>query len=90
MRIGETVVLAYADQSRTLDGEKTVWEEISGGADHLTAGQSPGQLPRLRGLVQLQRVRTSRSWSTDLSGGERNRVHLAKTLKRGGQRPDAG
>jgi energy-dependent translational throttle protein EttA len=84
IRIGETVVPAYVDQSRdALDGKKTVWEEISEGADMLTLGKR--QLNsrsyvasfNLKGADQQKRV-------ADLSGGERNRVHLAKLLKRGG------
>jgi ATP-binding cassette ChvD family protein len=84
IRIGETVVPAYVDQSRdALDGKKTVWEEISEGADMLTLGKR--QLNsrsyvasfNLKGADQQKRV-------AELSGGERNRVHLAKLLKRGG------
>ncbi len=84
LRLGETVVPAYVDQSRdALDGARTVWEEISGGADTLTLGRR--QLAsrsyvasfNLKGADQQKRV-------ADLSGGERNRVHLAKLLKRGG------
>jgi ATPase subunit of ABC transporter with duplicated ATPase domains len=78
------VVPAYVDQGRdALDGTKTVWEEISDGADVLTLGKR--QLNsrsyvasfNLKGADQQKRV-------ADLSGGERNRVHLAKLLKRGG------
>ena len=84
IRVGETVVPAYVDQSRdALDGKKTVWEEISEGADMLTLGKR--QLNsrsyvasfNLKGADQQKRV-------AELSGGERNRVHLAKLLKRGG------
>jgi ATP-binding cassette ChvD family protein len=84
IRVGETVVTAHVDQSRdALDGAKTVWEEISGGADLLTLGKR--QLNsrsyvasfNLKGADQQKRI-------ADLSGGERNRVHLAKLLKRGG------
>ena len=84
LRLGETVVPAYVDQTRdALDGTRTVWEEISDGADVLTLGKR--QLPsrayvasfNLKGADQQKRV-------ADLSGGERNRVHLAKLLKRGG------
>jgi ATP-binding cassette ChvD family protein len=83
LRIGETVTLAYVDQSRdVLDGKKTVWEEISGGADTLTVGgrtlQSRAYVAsfNFKGSDQQKRV-------ADLSGGERNRLHLAKILKRG-------
>ncbi|GMR03523.1 MAG: energy-dependent translational throttle protein EttA [Gammaproteobacteria bacterium] len=83
LRIGETVKLAYVDQSRdTLDGNKTVWEEISGGHDVLMLGktETPSRAYvgrfNFRGSDQQKRVK-------DLSGGERNRVHLAKLLKSG-------
>ena len=84
LRIGETVQLAYVDQSRdTLDGGKTVWEEISGGHDTMLIGKTEVQSRaycgrfNFRGSDQQKLVR-------DLSGGERNRVHLAKLLKSGG------
>jgi len=83
IRVGSTVILAYVDQSRdTLDGEKTVWEEISGGEEEITLG---GRRRNTRAYVasfnflgsdQQKKVK-------DLSGGERNRVHLAKILKEG-------
>jgi ATP-binding cassette ChvD family protein len=84
LRIGPTVQLAYVDQSRdALDGKKTVWDEISGGHDILTIGKT--EVPsraycgrfNFKGADQQKRV-------ADLSGGERNRVHLAKLLKSGG------
>ena len=84
IRVGDTVVPSYVDQSRdALDGKKTVWEEISGGADMLTLGKR--QLNsrsyvasfNLKGADQQKRI-------AELSGGERNRVHLAKLLKKGG------
>jgi ATP-binding cassette ChvD family protein len=81
--IGETVKLGYADQSRTLDGAKSVWEEISGGEDWLTLGvrkvNSRAYVAGFNflGADQQQKVGT-------LSGGQRNRVHLAKTLTEGG------
>ncbi len=84
LRIGETVQLAYVDQSRdTLGGSKTVWEEISGGHDIMLVGKAEVQSRaycgrfNFRGPDQQKLVR-------DLSGGERNRVHLAKLLKSGG------
>jgi ATPase subunit of ABC transporter with duplicated ATPase domains len=84
IRIGETVKLAYVDQSRdTLEGEKSVWDEISGSEDWLTLGtrkvNSRAYVASFNflGADQQQKVKT-------LSGGQRNRVHLAKTLKSGG------
>jgi ATP-binding cassette ChvD family protein len=84
LRIGETVQIAYVDQSRdALDGTKTVWEEVSGGADNILVGRyempSRAYVSRFnfRGTDQQKRI-------GDLSGGERNRVHLAKLLKSGG------
>jgi sulfate-transporting ATPase len=84
LRIGETVQIAYVDQSRdALDGSKTVWEEISEGQDLITVGRfqmpSRAYLSRFnfKGTDQQKRI-------GDLSGGERNRVHLAKLLKSGG------
>ena len=84
MRIGETVKVAYVDQSRdAMDDSKTAWEEISGGQDILTIGRleinSRAWLSRFnfKGTDQQKRV-------GDLSGGERNRLHLAKLLQSGG------
>ncbi len=84
LRVGETVKLAYVDQSRdSLDPDKTVWEEISDGSDVIQVGAystpSRGYVARFnfRGADQQKRV-------GDLSGGERNRVHLAKVLRSGG------
>ena len=82
IRIGETVALAYVDQSRTLDPKKSIWEEISGGADLLKIGarelNSRAYVARFNfsGTDQQKKVGA-------LSGGERNRVHLAKMLKEG-------
>ena len=82
--IGSTVELAYVDQSRdSLNGEKTVWEEISDGAESISVGQftmpSRAYVSRFnfRGSDQQKQVK-------DLSGGERNRVHLAKLIRSGG------
>jgi energy-dependent translational throttle protein EttA len=84
IKIGETVKIAYVDQSRDdLNGDKTVWEELSDGLDNITVGNyevsSRAYVSRFnfRGAAQQKRVK-------DLSGGERNRVHLAKLLKSGG------
>jgi sulfate-transporting ATPase len=82
IRIGETVVLGYVDQSRILDPEKSIWEEITGGADSLKLGtremNSRAYVARFNfsGTDQQKKVGM-------LSGGERNRVHLAKMLKGG-------
>jgi ATP-binding cassette ChvD family protein len=83
-KIGETVKIAYVDQSRDdLEGNKTVWEEISDGLDNITIGNytvpSRGYVSRFnfKGEDQQKFVK-------DLSGGERNRLHLAKLLKSGG------
>jgi ATP-binding cassette ChvD family protein len=84
LRVGESVVPAYVDQVRdVLDPQRTVWEEISGGADQLVVGKRT--IPSrayvasfaFKGADQQKRV-------GDLSGGERNRVHLARTLRQGG------
>jgi len=84
LRIGETVQLAYVDQSRdSLDGKKNVWEELSDGQDIITVGKF--EMPsrayagrfNFKGSDQQKLVK-------DLSGGERNRLHLAKLLKSGG------
>jgi ATP-binding cassette ChvD family protein len=82
--IGSTVELAYVDQSRdSLDGEKTVWEEIADGSETVSVGRfempSRAYVSRFnfRGSDQQKRVK-------DLSGGERNRVHLAKLIRSGG------
>jgi ATPase subunit of ABC transporter with duplicated ATPase domains len=84
LRVGETVKIAYVNQSRdTLDDKKNVWEEISGGKDVIQVGKR--EVPsrayvggfNFKNTDQQKRIK-------DLSGGERNRVHLAKVLKSGG------
>jgi len=84
LRLGDTVELAYVDQSRdALDAEKSIWEEISGGDDQILVGDrkvaSRAYVAgfNFRGPDQQKKVGA-------LSGGERNRVHLAKLLRRGG------
>jgi energy-dependent translational throttle protein EttA len=84
LTLGETVELAYVDQSRdTLDPDKSVWEEISGGYEHIKVGEREVQSRayvagfNFKGSDQQKKV-------GKLSGGERNRVHLAKLLRTGG------
>ena len=82
--IGSTVQLAYVDQSRdSLNGDKTVWEEISDGAETISVGSFT--MPS-RAYVSRFNFRGSdqQKWVKDLSGGERNRVHLAKLIRSGG------
>ncbi len=84
IRIGETVKVAYVDQNRdALDGDKTVFQEIAGGQDILRAGSfempSRAYIGRFNFKGESQQKRLK-----DLSGGERNRVHLAKLLLAGG------
>jgi ATP-binding cassette ChvD family protein len=84
IRLGPTVKLAYVDQSRqSLDDKKTVWEEISGGQDIIRV---EGYETPSRGYVGRFNFRGSQQqqFIGDLSGGERNRVHLAKVLRAGG------
>ena len=83
LRIGDTVLLGYVDQSRdALSNEKTVWQEISGGLDEIKLGNQTKQSRayvaqfNFRGPDQQKKV-------GQLSGGERNRVHLANMLKSG-------
>src|SRR4029079_12938044 len=83
LKIGETVQIGYVDQSRdALDANKTVWEEISGGHDDIELGKKKVASRayvswfNFKGSAQQRKVGS-------LSGGERNRVHLAKLLKRG-------
>jgi ATP-binding cassette ChvD family protein len=82
IRIGETVKLAYADQERPLDPEKTLWEEISGGEEVIRLGNrelnSRAYVAWFNFSGADQQKKTSQ-----LSGGERNRVHLAKVLREG-------
>lgn len=83
VRLGETVLLTSIDQMRALDDTKTIWQEISDGQDTITIGNY--QIPsrayvsrfNFKGTDQQKLIR-------DLSGGERNRVHLAKLLRSGG------
>ena len=84
LRLGDSVRLAYVDQSRdALDPARTVWEEISGGEEQISLGSRPIASRayvasfNFKGADQQKRI-------GDLSGGERNRVHLAKVVKSGG------
>jgi len=82
IRVGDTVTLAYADQDRALDADKSIWQEISGGNEQLEIGSrminSRAYVARFNfsGTDQQKKVGT-------ISGGQRNRVHLAKILKDG-------
>jgi len=83
LRVGETVRLAYVDQSRdSLDGSKSVWEEISGGADVLTVGARAISSRAYVGGFNFKGA-DQQKWVKELSGGERNRLHLAKLLRGG-------
>ncbi|MFN8876231.1 MAG: energy-dependent translational throttle protein EttA [Gemmatimonadota bacterium] len=83
LKVGETVVLSYQDQNRTLEGKRTVWEEISGGREQIPVGKKEmnsrayASAFGFKGSDQQKLV-------ANLSGGERNRLHLAKTLMTGG------
>jgi sulfate-transporting ATPase len=83
LKLGETVSISYQDQNRTLEGKRTVWEEMSGGLEMLPVGKkevnSRGYCSAFgfKGADQQKLV-------ANLSGGERNRLHLAKTLMQGG------
>jgi ATP-binding cassette ChvD family protein len=82
VKLGETVVLGYVDQNRTLDPTNTAWQEISGGQETVMVGKREMNTRaylssfNFRGTDQQKKV-------GDLSGGERNRLHLAKTLMTG-------
>jgi len=82
IRLGETVVLAYVDQSRTLDPTKSIWEEISGGTDLLMLGKREVNSRAYVGRFNFSGSDQQKKVGM-LSGGERNRVHLAKMLKEG-------
>jgi len=81
-RVGDTVQIGYVDQNRPLDDSKSVWEVISGGADSIKVGNrdmnSRAYVGRFNFAGSDQQKKVS-----ELSGGERNRVHLAKTLREG-------
>jgi len=83
LTIGDTVQIAYVDQGRELNGENTVYQEVSGGLDTIAVGKKEINTRaylasfNFRGADQQKKVK-------DLSGGERNRLHLSKLLKSGG------
>ncbi|MCX5768554.1 MAG: energy-dependent translational throttle protein EttA [Gemmatimonadetes bacterium] len=83
LKVGETVIISYQDQNRTLEGKRTLWEEISGGRELLPVGKKEMNSRAyassfgFKGPDQQKLV-------ANLSGGERNRLHLAKTLLTGG------
>ena len=84
IRIGESVKLAYVDQSRdSLNGQNTVWHEISNGLDIMTIGSFQMQSRSYVGRFNFKGT-DQQKFIKDLSGGERNRVHLAKLLSSGG------
>ena len=84
IKLGETVVLASVDQSRDdLDDKKTVWEEISDGQDIITVGKYNSQSRAYVGRFNFRGSEQQKQIGL-LSGGERNRIHLAKMLKSGG------
>jgi ATP-binding cassette ChvD family protein len=83
LKVGETVQLAYVDQGRDLDNTKTVYDEVSGGLDTIQVGKRE---INTRGYLSSFNFKGSDQQKTidKLSGGERNRLHLAKLLKSGG------
>jgi ATPase subunit of ABC transporter with duplicated ATPase domains len=84
LRLGDTVKLAYVDQSRdALDDKKTVWEEISNGQDIMQVGDFEVNSRAYASRFNFKGS-DQQKYVGDLSGGERNRVHLAKLLKSGG------
>ncbi len=84
LRVGETVKIAYVDQSRdALDDNKTVWQEISDDSDTITVGSYQVSSRQYVGRFNFKGG-DQQKFIKDLSGGERNRVHLAKLLKSGG------
>ncbi len=83
LKVGETVVIAYADQSRTLDGKRTVFEEIAGGQESIAVGKREINSRAYCASIGFKGS-DQQKLVANLSGGERNRLHLAKTLMAGG------
>ena len=83
LKLGETVLISYQDQNRTLEGKRTVWEEMTGGMEMLQVGKKE---VNSRGYCSAFGFKGSdqQKLVANLSGGERNRLHLAKTLMQGG------
>ena len=83
IRLGETVQFSYGDQTRTLEGKRTVWEEISGGQELVLVGKKEINSRAYASSFGF-RGSDQQKLTANLSGGERNRLHLAKTLMAGG------
>ncbi len=83
LKIGDTVQISYGDQTRTLDGARTVWDEISGGREQIPVGKKEMNSRAYVGSFGFKGA-DQQKLVANLSGGERNRLHLAKTLMTGG------
>ncbi len=83
LTIGETVQISYQDQQRTLEGKRTVWEEISGGREMIPVGKRELNSRAYAASFNFKGA-DQQKLTANLSGGERNRLHLAKTVMQGG------
>ena len=83
LKIGDTVQISYQDQSRTLEGKRTLWEEISGGRETITVGKREMNSRAYAASFNFKGA-DQQKLVANLSGGERNRLHLAKTVLQGG------
>jgi ATPase subunit of ABC transporter with duplicated ATPase domains len=83
LTVGETVSISYQDQTRTLDGARTVWDEISGGREMIPVGKRELNSRAYAASFGF-RGADQQKLTANLSGGERNRLHLAKTVMTGG------
>jgi ATP-binding cassette ChvD family protein len=83
LKVGETVVISYQDQTRTLDGARTVWDEISGGREMIPVGKRELNSRAYAASFGF-RGADQQKLTANLSGGERNRLHLARTVMSGG------